>query len=205
MNISIKTVAIFGAMTLALFSCEKEKEIFNQITETGATNGALKGKVTGFTGEDSTAFNFSFSHIYEEDWNDSYWEEETVPMVAKTSAVDGEVSIYVKRMGLTQGETQSYIYIENWDLSGDIADAYIEIYLEEYKPLNGQTLYYEHYAYDDDMTIHSASFDPKTGKFSIDLTATFDEDNSDGTTDNPGTISMSYSGTLVTDDPDQNF
>lgn len=204
MNTSINKIALVGILALALFGCKKEDTIIDEITSYNGPNGAIKGKVTGFTEEDSTAFSFDYKHIYEEEPDDSWWEYSNIQLEAqeeKTTATADQINVGVYRAGDTNGDTYSILYIENWDyVDGDIADADIEIYVQEYQPLNGQTLYYEHYAYNDDITVNSISFDKQTGKFSIDLKATFDEDSNDGSTDNPGTITMSYSGIILSED-----
>ena len=53
--------------------------------------------------------------------------------------------------------------------------------------------------YEDDITVNSISFNKNTGKFSISLKGTVQEGDNDGTTGNSGTITMSFSGIVLSD------
>lgn len=201
MKKTIKNALLLGLVSLAIISCKKDEDSPSSTSITDENlNGVIKGKVTGFTNEDSTAFSFNYTHIYEEDWDESWWEYSNGGVaVAKTSASEDEVDIWVERYKDDDWSAYSYIWIENWDTKGDIEDADIEIYIEGYYPFNGKTLYYEQYLYEDDITVNSISFNKNTGKFSISLKGTVQEGDNDGTTGNSGTITMSFSGIVLSD------
>ena len=203
----IKNIVLLTLAAAIMSSCKKDEDSpaeGDRATTDKVLNGVLEGKVTGFTQADSTAFAFNYLNPYEWSTSSSEYNLQSGASTAKVSIIgpgENEVDIYVERYTDYDNDNYSYIENDNWDFTGEISNADIEIYVQAYKPLgNGQTLYYYHYAYEEDITVHSVSFDKNTGEFSIDLTASFDETSSDGTTDNPGTITMKYSGKLYSDD-----
>lgn len=181
-------------------SCKKDDEAPGSGTNTFVVEeGEMGGKVTGNTKDDSTAFSFNYLFSKQYATTDSYWQDNG------SNTVNINVDRYDKKDGAWTDLV--YINISNWNPSETLntTTADFTIGIETTQGLGGgETFDYTNRAETgsapDKTDFHYATFNKTTGKFTFKVTVDFEDANAGtnayNSTDNPGTFTLEFSGTL---------
>lgn len=216
----LKTTGFLAAILLSVTACNKDDidDLQGDVSTNGdnietldelITNGdGIYGSVTGNRGSDSVAFSFDFSHtfMWDHSYNNTYVYDNG----------DGTYDFYIERYGDVTGDTYSEISITNYAPPGTSSggasplkagvpstpSANVYAQIQDFVQANdiNKTLEFEAEGYSNccgnTLTVNTLEYNETTKVLNVSVTINSPEDDSDNSTRNPGTITLSFNGPL---------